>query len=261
MKYRSPSFRYAFLGFNLLDEKFRDQKVRDAIGHAINREAMIDSVLFGLGEKSTGPYPPKTWYSNDDARHVQFDPKKAATLLSEAGWIRDNDGLLRKGKESLSFTILTNFENEESGKIAQIIQSNLKPLGVGVKINQLEWQAFRHDVINRHAFQAVVLSRAYLWDPDVFELWHSSRTRRGDWNFMSYQSPQADSLLEKGRLILDMTQRAELYKRFHAVIANEKPCIFLYSADGLFISHKRIKGIRPSSQGIYQNIKGFFIEK
>ncbi len=261
VKYRSPCFRYTFFGFNLLDEKFKDKRVRDAIGYAIDREPLIGSVLFGLGEESTGPYPPKTWYSNDNARHVQYDPKKAAALFREAGWRRDNDGLLRKGRENLSFTILTNFENEESSKVAQIIQSNLKALGVEVKINQLEWQTFRHDVINRHAFETVVLSRAYIWDPDIFDLWHSSRRQQGDWNFMSYQSPQADSLLEKGRKTLELKQRAELYKTLHTVIANEKPCIFLYNADGLFIGHKKIKGIKPSPQGIYQNIQNIFIEK
>jgi peptide/nickel transport system substrate-binding protein len=259
VKYRSPSFRYAFFGFNLLDEKFRDKKIRDSIGYAIDREAMIDSVLFDLGGKSTGPYPPGTWYSNGNVRLVEYDPKKAVALLLEAGWVRGNDGLLRKGREVFSFTILTNFENEENSKIAQIIQSNLKALGIEVKINLLEWQTFRHDVINSHAFEAIVLSRAYMWDPDIFDLWHSSRRHQGDWNFMSYQSTLADSLLEKGRRTLEIKKRAELYKKFHTVIADDKPCIFLYNADGLFMAHKRIKGVKPSPQGIYQNVKDFFL--
>jgi peptide/nickel transport system substrate-binding protein len=260
VKYRSPSFRYAFFGFNLLDERFRDKKVRDAIGYAIDRDAMIGSVLFDLGGKSTGPYPPGIWYSNNNERHVQYDPKRAAALLFEAGWVKGNDGILRKGGEVFSFTILTNYENEENSKVAQIIQNNLKVLGVEVKINQLEWQTFRHDVINRHTFDTVVLSRAYMWDPDIFDLWHSSRRREGEWNFMSYQSPLADTLLEQGRKTFEIKKRAWLYKRFHAVIAGEKPCIFLYNADGLFIAHKRIKGVKSSPQGIYQNVKDFFIE-
>jgi len=261
VKYRSPSFRYAFLGFNLQDEKFKDKRVREAIGCAIDREAIIGTVLFNLGEESTGPYPPGAWYSKDDAWHVRYDPKRAIELLRDSGWIRGTDGLIRKNGNILSFSIFTNFENEECVKVAQIIQHNVKSLGIEVTINQLEWQAFRHDVINRRAFEAVVLSRSYLWDPDVYDLWHSSRMRQGDWNFMSYQSRKADSLLEKGRKTIDREKRAELYKTFHAVIADEKPCIFLYNADGLFIGHKRIKGIKPSHQGIYQNVKDFFIER
>jgi peptide/nickel transport system substrate-binding protein len=261
VKYRSPSYRYAFFGFNLLDERFRDKRVRDAIGYGIDKEAMIASVLFGLGEQSTGPYPPGTWYGNSSLKHFQYDPEKAVILLREAGWQGENNGLLKKKGKPFSFTILTNFESEENSKIAQIIQNSLKTLGMDVKINQLEWQTFRHDVINKHEFETIVLSRAYMWDPDLFDLWHSSRKGEGNWNFMSYQSPWADSLLEKGRRTQARPDRAEIYKKFHAVIAEEKPCIFLYSADGLFIAHKRIKGVKPSPQGIYQNIKDFFVSE
>jgi len=260
-KYRTPSFRYAFFGFNLLDERFRDKRVRDAIDYGIDKDALISSVLFGYGSRSTGPYPPSAWYGSPEAPYVNYDPTKAIQLLQEAGWHKGSDGLLTKKRVPFSFTLFTNYESEENSKIAQILQNNLQALGIEVKINQLEWQTFRHDVINRRAFDTVILSRAYMWDPDLYDLWHSSKSGEGEWNFLSYKSARADTLLEKGRKTLNLEQRRKIYQQFHEVLAEERPCIFLYNADGLFISHRRIRGINASPQGIYQNVNNFFISR
>lgn len=260
-KFRIDSFRYGFFGFNLLDKRFQDKRFRQAISHAIDKEAIIKAVLKGYGSISTGPYPPNTWYASKSAPYLEHDPQKAKLLLEHLGWLPDKDGVLRKDSIPLKFTILTNFENKERIKIAQLIQSNLKEIGIETEIKTLEWQAFRHNAVSKHQFDAIVLSRAYLWDPDIYELWHSTKTKEGEWNFLSYKNTEVDVLLEKGRKTLDFETRKKIYHRLHEILAHDQACIFLYNADLLFIAHKRIKGIIPSPFGIFHNIAEWYIEK
>ncbi|NWF76537.1 MAG: peptide-binding protein [Nitrospirae bacterium] len=261
VKYRAGSFRYGFLGLNLIDRRFQDKRVRQAISYAIDKDAIINSVLRGFGSRSTGPYPPEAWYYNREAKSYAYNPQKALELMIEAGWKKGTDGILRKNADLMSFMILTNYENKENIKTAQIIQSNLKAIGIETDIRTLEWQAFRHNVISKHQFEAIVLSRAYLWDPDIYELWHSSKTKEGEWNFLSYKNKELDMLLENGRRAITIADRQRIYHKLHELLAEEQPCIFLYNADLLFIAHKRIKGIITSPAGMLHNIAEWYVEQ
>jgi peptide/nickel transport system substrate-binding protein len=252
--FRAPSMRYQFLGFNLLDDRLRDRRVRLAIAQAIDRDGIITNILKGYGAAARGPYPPGALYSDESVRPPPFDREGALRLLREAGWERGKDGRLYRGSKPFILAISTSYESEENLRVAQVIQDNLNMLGIDAKINQYDWQTFRHRVITHHDFEAVLLSRAYLWDPDLFDLWHSSKTGEGDWNYLSYKNPDLDRLLEKARRTVNEGERVLIYRRVHRMIANDIPCIFLYSADGLYLANKRVQGILPSPLGIYQNI-------
>jgi peptide/nickel transport system substrate-binding protein len=255
IKYRAGSFRYGFLGLNLLDTRFQDVRVRQALSHAIDKGAIIKSVLLGLGNESSGPYPPEAWYASPNAPFFAYNPEKARELLESAGWGKGTDGVLKKNGLAMSFVILANYESRENIKTAQIIQSNFKALGIETTIRTLEWQTFRHRVIAKHQFEAVVLSRAYLWDPDIYDLWHSSKAGEDAWNFLSYKNSALDALLEKGRRTVSGEERGAIYRKVHEMLAEEQPCIFLYNADLLFITHWRIRGVSPSPAGMFYDIE------
>lgn len=253
--YQAGSFRSGFLGFDLSDKRFQDKRLRQAISQAIDKEAIIATVLMGFGSKSTGPYPPETWYYSGKAKYFAYDPRRSLETLEGLGYIMGPDGLLQRDGMLLSFAILTNYENRENVKTAQIIQSNLKDIGIKTEVRLLEWQAFRHIAINKRQFEAVLLSRAYLWDPDIYDLWHSSKTAEGEWNFLQYRNGKADALLEKGRTTLPFEQRKRTYHKLHELLAEEQACIFLYNADLLFVANKKIRGIAPSPLGMLNNIE------
>lgn len=260
-KYRAGSFRYGFLGFNLLDRRFQDKRFRQAISHAIDKEAIINTVLWGNGSPAAGPYPPEAWYASKNALSFEYNPQKAEDILDSLGWIRGKNGFRQKDGKTLMFTILTNYENKERVRIAQLIQSNLKDIGVQTDIRTLEWQAFRHNTVSKHQFEAIILSRAYLWDPDIYELWHSSKTKEGEWNFLSYKNKEVDLLLQKGRKTLDFAERKRIYNKIHEILAEEQACVFLYNADLLFIANERIKGITPSPIGMFHDVTKWYVRK
>jgi peptide/nickel transport system substrate-binding protein len=261
-KYRYLSFAYTYLGYNLKNPLFADKRVRQAISYAINKDEIISGVLLGLGKPATGPYKPGSWAYNDNVKKYNYDPHKARELLREAGWIKLNsDGVLEKDGKPFTFEIVTNQGNETRQKCAEIIQRQLKDVGITVKIRILEWSAFVTDFINKRRFDTVILGWSIPLDPDAYDVWHSSKTNPEELNFISYNNPEADKMLEKGRSTFDQKERKKYYDRFQEILADDQPYTFLYVPDALVITHKRFRGIQPAPIGLEYNFIKWYVTK
>lgn len=261
-KFRYPVFSYTYLGFNLKHPWFQDKRVRQAIAHAIDKNEIIDVVLFGLGSPATGPYVPNTWPYNPHVKTYEFNPEKARQMLKEAGWEdTDGDGILDKDGNKFEFTIRTNMGNKLREKTATIIQWRLRNIGIKVNIEVIEWSAFINEFIDKRRFEAVMLGWSIGIDPDQYDIWHSSKTREKEFNFVSYNNPEVDELLEKGRRTFNIEERKKAYFRIQEILADELPYIFLYVPDATPIVHARFKGIKPSPIGISYNLREWFVPK
>lgn len=261
-KFRYPVFAYTYMGFNLKHPWFQDKRARQAIAHAIDKQEIIDVVLFGLGSQATGPYVPNTWPYNPNVKKYEHDPEKAKSLLREAGWEdRDGDGILDKGGKLFQFTILTNMGNNLRKNTATIIQWRLAQVGIKVEIRALEWSAFINEFIDKKSFQAVILGWSIGLDPDQYDIWHSSKTKPKEFNFITYRNPQVDELLEQGRRTFDTGERKKAYYRIQEILAEEVPYIFLYVPDATPIIHARFKGIKASPIGIGYNQPKWYVPK
>ena len=261
-KYRYLSFSYTFLGYNLKHPFFQDVRVRQALGHAIDRNALIKGVLFGQGVAAFGPYRPQTWPYNDKLAPMTYDPARAAALLAEAGWKHKNDdGILEKDGVPFAFTILTNQGNDQRIKTATIIQSQFKAVGIKVQIRTVEWAAFIKEFINQGRFDAVILGWNIVQDPDLFDVWHSSRAVAGGLNFTGYRNAEVDDLLLRARATTDQAVRKKLYDRFQEILHEEQPYAFLYIPYALPIVQQRFHGIEPAPAGIMYNFDRWWVPK
>jgi len=259
-KFRYPTFAYTYLGFNLKHPLFRSRKVRQAIAYAIDRQEIIDVVLFGLGNIATGPYVPNTWPYNPNVKKYPYDPERARALLAEEGWVdSDGDGWLDRDGKRFAFTIITNMGNDSRRKTATIIQWRLKQIGIKVDIRIIEWSAFINEFIDKRRFEACLLGWSIGLDPDQYDIWHSSKTGEKEFNFISFANSEVDSLLEKGRRTFDIEERKKAYYRIQEILAEEVPYVFLYVPDALPIVHARFKGIRPAPIGISYNIHRWYV--
>jgi peptide/nickel transport system substrate-binding protein len=253
-KYRYPAFGYTYLGFNLRRPLFQDKRVRQAFAHAINKQEIVDGVLLGLGQIATGPYKPGTWPYNPDVRRYAYDPKQARTLLKEAGWRdSDGDGVVEKDGRDFSFVLMTNQGNDSRIKAGEIIQRRLADIGIDVKLRVVEWASFLKEFINPGDFDALIMGWNIPMDPDGYNVWHSSKTRPGELNFINFQNDEVDELLEKGRRTLDQGQRKAYYDRFQEILAEEQPYVFLFVPDALPAVAARVHGIEPAPAGITHN--------
>ncbi len=252
-KFRHPSFGYTYLGYNLSLPMFQSRKVRQALTMAIDREAIVRIVLLGLGQPSTGPFPPSSWARDPSIPPYPYDPQKAKRFLAEEGWRDTNgDGILEKNGKPFEFTIITNQGNNQREAAAEIIQENLRRVGIRVKIRVLEWQAMLHAIMERN-FQAIILGWSLGFEPDPYDIWHSSKTKPGEFNFVGYKNPEADRLMEEARRIFDVKKRAELYHRFQRIIWEDEPYTFLYVPDSLSVLHRRFKNVHMEKAGIWYN--------
>ena len=261
-KYRYLAFAYTYLGYNLKHPFFADKRVRQAISYAINKEEIISGVLLGLGKPATGPYKPGTWAYNENVRKYSYNPEKARQLLRAAGWTKTNKGgILEKDGRPFSFELITNQGNETRQKCAEIIQRQLKEVGIDVKIRILEWAAFINDFINKRRFDAIILGWTIPLDPDAFDVWHSSKTAPQELNFISYKNPEVDALLEKARSTFDQRQRKKYYNRFQEILAEDQPYTFLYVPDELIIINRRIRNIEPAPIGLGHNFIRWYVPR
>jgi peptide/nickel transport system substrate-binding protein len=256
-KYRIPSFGFTYLGFNLKNPFFIDSRVRKALDYAIDKQEIIRGVLLGLGKECTGPFIPDSWAYNPKVLPHSYNPGKARELLKESGWQdTNNDGWLDKDSKIFEFTIITNQGNDERKTAAEIIQKRLKEIGIRVKIKVIEWSAFISEFIDKRRFDACLLGWSLSRDPDNFDIWHSSKTREGEFNFISYKNPVVDALLETARKTFNQEERAKDYKKIHELIYEDCPYVFLYVPDSLPIINKRFLGIKPAPLGLtYDFIK------
>ena len=250
-KFRHPGNGYTYLGFNLKDPRFADRRVRHAFAYAINKQDVMDGVIFGLGREATGPYKPGTWVYTDQVKRYPYDMAKARRLLAEAGWKdKNSEGLLVKDGKPFTFELITNQGNDERKKIAEIVQAQLRELGVGVEIRVLEWAAFLKEHIKKRAFEAIVLGWGIGIDPDQFVVWHSSQNGPDQLNHISYANPEVDRLLMEGRTTCTREDRVKTYRKLQEVLAEDLPLIFLYFRDALPVVSARVQGIDAGPNGI-----------
>ncbi|MBL0225696.1 MAG: peptide-binding protein [Geobacteraceae bacterium] len=261
-KFRYPSSGYLYMGYNLRHPLFGDKRIRQAITAAIDKKELIHGVLFGMGQKAHGPIVPGRWAYNPDVKDIDYNPKHAGELLASAGWKEKNaDGILVKDGKPFQFTILTNQGNQQRLLSAQIIQQRLKYVGIDVKIRIVEWATFLKEYIDKGKFEVVMLAWNISQDPDMYDVWHSSKTNAGELNFIGFKNAEVDRLLVEGRGTFDIEKRKQAYFRIQEILAEEQPYTFLYVPDALPVVSARIRGVEPAPAGIGHNQIKWYVPK
>ncbi|MDR1777830.1 MAG: peptide-binding protein [Desulfovibrio sp.] len=261
-KYRYLASVYVFLGFNLAHPFFSDARVRKAISLAINRGEIVRGVLLDQGIPAFGPFKPGSWACHPGLEPPRQDISAAKELLRQAGFRdSDGDGILEKDGRPFSFTILTNQGNEQRILTAEVIQHELAGIGIDVRIRTVEWAAFIKEFVHKGRFDAIILGWTIPQDPDLYPIWHSSGAKEGGLNITRYVNREVDDLLEKARSTPDQAQRAQLYRRFQEILAEEQPYCFLFVPYALPIIQRRFSGIKPALAGIMYNFEDWWVDR
>jgi ABC-type transport system substrate-binding protein len=251
------SFGYTYIGYNMRREPFNDVRVRIALGMAIDVDKIIDYVLYGQGEQITGPFAKQTDYYNQGIRPLPYDPEGALKLLEEAGWKRNNKGLLEKNGKPFQFTLITNSGNDLRKAILTIAQDSWKQIGIDVRTDLLEWAVFIQERVDKADFDALVLGWSMGIEPDLYQIWHSSQTDPYQLNFVGFRNKEADDLIIKIRQEYDHDRQVQYCHRLHEIIAREQPYTFLYVGRWTAILDKRIVIKEVDEQGdvVYKQIQ------
>jgi len=250
------SFGYTYIGYNMRREPFNDPRIRRALGMAIDVDKIIQFLLFGQGERITGPFVKQTDYYNRNIKAVPYDPQGALKLLEEAGWRRNQDGWLEKDGKRLQFTLITNSGNELRKAILTIAQDAWKQIGIDVRTDLLEWAVFIQERVNKLDFDALILGWSMGIEPDLYQIWHSSQTNPYQLNFVGFKNEAVNDLIIKIRQEYNHDQQVAYCHQLHEIIAREQPYTFLYVSKWTAVLDKRIVVKETNSEGkvIYKKI-------
>jgi peptide/nickel transport system substrate-binding protein len=254
--FSGTSFGYTYIGYNMRRAPFDDPRVRRALGMAIDVKKIIDYVLYGQGERITGPFVKQTDFYNRDIAPVPYDPEGALRLLGEAGWTRNRDGWLEKDGKRLQFTLITNSGNDLRKAVLAIAQDAWKQIGIDVRTDLLEWSVFIQERVDKADFDAVILGWSMGIEPDLFQIWHSSQSNPHQLNFVAYKNSEADDLIVKIRQEYNHDKQVEYCHRLHELIAADQPYTFLYVSKWTAILDRRIVIREEDDEGktVYKKI-------
>lgn len=242
--YEEISHSYTYLGFNLRLEKFQNPQVREALSIGIDRQEIVDILFFSHAKVCTGPFLPGTLAFNNEVKAPTQDLNKAKALLKQAGYSKENP---------FKFEIVTSNSNPVRPYAAQIIQHQLKKIGVEVTIRVMEWQAFLNMVVFPHKFDTVLLGWGLSSTPDPYMFWHTDSDKTGGFNLVGYNNPVMDKMIEESQSMIDRKKLAKTWKKMFQIVTDDNPYLFLYIPNSITAVNKLVKNVEPSLSGIWHN--------
>jgi peptide/nickel transport system substrate-binding protein len=229
---RVPDLSYTFICWNTARPMFTDSRVRQALTMAIDREAIVEGLLPGVGRPATGPVLSFLWAHDSDLRPLPFDPDAARRLLKDAGWEdRDGDGLLDRDGRPFRFDLETNQGSGQRADAARMVAAQLREVGVEAVPRVFESGTFiaRHQA---HNFDAFVGSWRESTKVDLWSNFHSAARDTG-YNYGQYGSLQLDRLIDRGRAERDPEAARASWIQAQRIIARDQPYTFLFERDRL----------------------------
>lgn len=239
--HRKTGLTVWYVGFNVDKKPFTDRRVRQALNHAVNKDAIVRDILKGTGIPAIGPLLPGTWAYEPNVKKYGYEPATARRLLAEAGY--------PNGFE-------VDFWVPESGsgmqapvEMATVIQANLAAVGVKASLKTFEWGSYlgkvRADAPAMFAFSWFLKSE----DPDLslYPLFYSKNTPLP--NRSNYANPEVDQLLLQARQVSEQPRRAELYRRAQRMIVEDAPWVFVDHEVQVVATRANLKGFKLHPSG------------
>ena len=234
-----PGLGYQGVFLNVTQPPFDNKQLRQAVYRLVDRDAIVKAVLRNVGgEAGNSPFSEQSWaYSEESDSYPERSVEEAKTLLEEAG-----------KPDGFSFTLKTD-PSPINQQIGQVIQNNLKPAGIDVKLEQEEFGTLLDDSTNGN-FQALFLGWSGRIDPDL-NIYDFTVTN-GDFNDSGYSNPEVDKLLNEARTTSDRDRRKELYGQVMEILHEDVPYVYLYHNNQTtdFAMQPTVQGFEPYPDGI-----------
>lgn len=237
---RQESVSIDYIGFNTEKEPFNDPKVRQAITHAFDSEAVLEGVYNGSGQPAVAPLAPGVLGYSEDLEGREYDMDKAQQLLDEAG------------VEDLTINLMVNDDNPERVDVALWLQESLSELGITVNVEQVEWGAYLEATgAGEHDMFILGWSNS-TGDPDngISPLFHSDNIG-ADGNRSFYNNPELDSLLDQARQESDEEKRGEMYTEAQQILVDDAPAIFIRHGENLNAYNNNVENFQGDSYNIF----------
>ncbi len=215
----SPIWVQGALQFNLRREPFNNPLVREAMGHAINKDLLSELATEGQCPPVFGQYAPNSWAYNENATTPDYNPDKAEELLDEAGYPR--------GEDDVRFRcIMTTMMWGPAANSAQVLKEMFEKVGIAMDTEIAVGAAYADKMLVRHDFDLTIGGGMQGPDPSDF---YAQVASDGHRNCMGYNNSRVDELFNLGLSTGDTEQRKQYYYEIQDILANDLPRINLWT--------------------------------
>ncbi|RMF89523.1 MAG: ABC transporter substrate-binding protein [Nitrospinota bacterium] len=223
--------------FNMEKPPFKNnKKLRQAFNYAIDRQAISDIILEGRVIPAKGVLPPTMPGYNPDLKGYTYNPEKARQLLAEAGY---------PGGKGFPHIDLYFNTNETHQKIAELVQAQLRELGINIGLRSLDWAAYIKLVDDGGTLLHRMGWIADYPDPENFlTVLHHSRNIGPAGNSARYSNPRVDALLDRADASEDWEERKRLYQEAERIIVDDAPWIYVYYYSANMLFQPYVRGLR-----------------
>ncbi len=234
------------MAMNTEHEALSDVRVRQAINYAVDKDAVIDTVWFGYGNKIGSHYPPILKGYVDTTDVISYDPDKAKELLKEAGY---GDGL------TLDMYLPSAYPMYVSA--GQVIADQLREVGITANIHTVEWGVWLSDIYTNRQYDLTVVGHTGRLDP--FALLARYQSDSGE-NYMNYSNERVDEILASVQQERDEEKRLALYGELQHILAEEVPAVYLQSPIAIAVTAKDVAGFQSYPIDIYEMKDVYYTE-
>ncbi|WP_255551495.1 ABC transporter substrate-binding protein [Granulicella sp. dw_53] len=240
-----PSSIVNYVNFNVTDPALKDERVRQAVACAMDRQAIVDAIWRGKARLANTLLPVGHWAEANGGEMAAYphDVARAKALLEAAGF--------RANKDGVRVRITLKINTDETPRLmAAVLQQQLRAAGIDLQIRSAEFGTFYADV-TKGAFQMYALR----WigsneDPDIFRYVYGSGSfpPKGG-NRGRYSNARVDALLTAAAVVTDQSERRREYVEVQRILAEELPGIPLWYPNNQVVHTRRIVGVRPRVSG------------
>jgi peptide/nickel transport system substrate-binding protein len=229
---------------NVREKPLSVKEVRQALSYAIDRKLLVERAVAGLAEPASGPISSlhEPWFNPAVAARYPFDPKKAETLLDQAGFKRGADGK--------RFSIRLTYARADQGgalhAAAELMREQLRDIGVDLVLEPKDYSVWMQSAHLKWDFDLSMGS--YQTGPDpavaVARLYITKNIEKlMGRNLMGYSNPKVDELFEAGEREIDLKKRVQIYHDVQTLLVEDVPALWLWDRISTFAQRARVKGV------------------
>lgn len=267
------TFNFQYMGMNLADPRLADPEVRKAFAYAINKTAIVNSLLHGYGEPLDQLFPKGHWSYDPSFKGYDYNVEKAKQILEADGWKLNSQGVREKDGKTLSFTLIYPTGNLVREQSAPLIQQDLAAIGVKVQLQSMDFSTLVTHLLPKDAsgkghaptpddYTLMLLGFGITNDPDEYmPYFQSKQTPPVGYNYTNYGDPLIDHLFEQEEAATDQDQRVQLFHRINDKLSAEVPWIPLYMQADLWAVSRKVHNFNPISTTPVTDCVNWWVEK
>ena len=234
-----PTNGLQLMAMNNKSKGLDDIRVRMAINHAVDKEALIEAVWWGYGEPIGSHFPVVLSEYIDMNGKYPYDPEKAKALLAEAGY----------GEGELKLRMFLPKNYQEYVNAGQIIADMLRNVGIDVDIQIVEWATWLSDVYNGRNYDLTVVG--HTGRLDAYSLLSRYRSDAAE-NYFNYENAELDSLLDEYGTEPDEGKRTEIAHSLQEILAVDVPAVYIQDPIQIYITDSSLEGFRTYPINIFR---------